>query len=304
MEPGSMKTVQVVPETMGEFQRLYLDPEGCCLRPNLVFVSRHGTIYFETNEIGLKGDPLDPRRELAVIWGDSVAFGIGVGWTPLLDNYFPNYQFLNGGIEANTYLQVLQRCVKFNQEYHIALNIILLGWHSFAEGNKNVRDALIDKLPKIHNPVLVTMPTALNRNLLTEDLTPLFTGGDANVGFYFHGTSEYSISMQTRVFDYICERNQIVREVATENRLPLIDLFSFFSTAGLEDFRHDFFDVLHPRPSAYPKLAQAIADGISPLIESEWEYRWVDASPTARRRSWLAGLAKVLGRRTAKMRSD
>jgi hypothetical protein len=295
LNSGLVRAVHVVPETTGEFQSLYLDLERNRLRPNLTFVRRDGTIYFETNELGLKGEARDPQRRLAVVWGDSVVFGIGAGWPTLLNDYFTGYQFLNGGVEGSNCQQVLQRAVAFNREHSIALNIILIGWHTYVQMNANVRDDLTAAVAAVPHLVLATMPTALNRNLLGEDLSPFFKGTDLSSGFYFFGNVEYSPENLVRVFQYIVERNRIVCEVAAAAAVPVIDLFAAFNTEHQTDFRQDFFDVMHPRPSAYPKLAQAVADGIAPVLAAR-----SDVPPATcgiappRGRSWLAGIRKLL----------
>jgi len=99
---------------------------------------------FEINELGLKGAARDPSRKLAVVWGDSVVFGIGWSWPCLLDKFAPSYQFLNGGIEADPYDNILRRAAAFNQEHAVALNILMLGWHPWhlpASISQNVRGA-------------------------------------------------------------------------------------------------------------------------------------------------------------------
>src|ERR1044071_6576496 len=102
---GSLRTIHVIDDnsSWGTVQDLYLDKDANCLRPNLTFVNSTGAVAFETNEIGLKGDAIDPARRLAVVWGDSVVFGVGRGWPCLLDDLVPGYQFLNGGIEGDSY---------------------------------------------------------------------------------------------------------------------------------------------------------------------------------------------------------
>src|SRR5712692_9516781 len=133
-DPGLLREVHVIEDpTSGNFQDLYLDKAANWLRPNLTFVLSDGSIFFETNEIGLKGDPIDPTRRLAVVWGDSVVFGLGRGWPSLLEDMLPGYQVLNGGIEGDLYESVLRRAVTLNREFDIALNIILLGWHSHGQ---------------------------------------------------------------------------------------------------------------------------------------------------------------------------
>ena len=95
----------------------------------MVLVDRRGAIVFEINELGLKGAARDPARKLAVIWGDSVVFGIGWSWPCLIDEMAAGYQFLNGGIEADPYDNILRRAEASNHAHAVTLNIVMLGWH-------------------------------------------------------------------------------------------------------------------------------------------------------------------------------
>src|SRR5204863_4954899 len=101
--------------------------------------------------VGLKGDPVDPVRRLAVIWGDSVVFGAGRGWPCLLDALVPGYQFLNGGIEGDVYTSVLDRAVSLNGELRISLNIVMPGWHQHGR-NQQLRSDLTRPLESVPCP--------------------------------------------------------------------------------------------------------------------------------------------------------
>ena len=46
----------------------------------------------------------------------------------------------------------------------------------------------------------------------------------------------------------------------------MVDLFAEFDTEPLGDFRQDFLDIMHLRPSAYPKVARAIYHGIENVL--------------------------------------
>ena len=247
----------------GGLQAIYLDREANRLRPDLSFVHEDPRWGFEINEIGFKGDALDPERKLAVVWGDSVVFGVGAGWPALLDRFVDGYQFLNGGIEGDHYENILARAIKFNSEHPVALNVILLGWHNI-ESNVGVADNLLAAISQIPCAVLVTMPTALNRSL--GDISDKFvsTADWLTDGFYFQEAEEYSIAWQQRRLDHIMERNQIVRDVAKIAGVPLIDLFAALDTENASDFRADFFDIYHPRSNAYSKIARVIAEGLKP----------------------------------------
>jgi hypothetical protein len=122
------KTVHLLPAPAA-VKRLCFDEATQSLRPNMVLVDRQGAVVFEINELGLKGDARDPSRKLAVVWGDSVAFGIGRSWPCLIDEFAPHYQFLNGGIEADPYDSILRRAEAFNRAHAVGLNILMLGWH-------------------------------------------------------------------------------------------------------------------------------------------------------------------------------
>jgi hypothetical protein len=262
-----LRTVHLIGHLMDQvaiMQELYLDKLTGRLRPNLTLVLSDGAVYFETNEIGLKGDPIDPSRRQAVVWGDSVVFGIDRGWPCLIDDLLPGYQFLNGGIEGDIYSNVLERAVELNRQRDISINILLLGWHPHGH-NEHVRSDLLAALDYINEPMLATMPTPLNNHILDKDLSEYFVLGDANSLFRFYGSYKYSLDFQREIYRYITERNAIIREVALEKEVPLIDLFATFATDNLADFRQDFFDMMHPRPVAYEKWARAIYEGIKGL---------------------------------------
>jgi lysophospholipase L1-like esterase len=261
-----MKTVHLVLGHSAS-KLLYFDQETQAMRPELVFVGFDGSTYFEINEVGLKGDALDAARKLVVVWGDSVVFSAGRGWPCLLDDLAPGYQFLNGGIEGDPYSNVLRRAREFNQRTAVHLNLLMLGWHPLPD-NRNVRSALIAFIQNTPNTVLLTMPTALNRRIVDRDLSSYITRRDADNAFTFCGNLPYSEEAQHIGFDYIIERNKIVREVAAQMNIRLVDLFAEFDTGKLEDFRRDFTDMIHLRASAHPKIAGAVYEGIKDLLQS------------------------------------
>lgn len=304
------KTVHLLPRP-NAIKRLCFDEETMTLRPNLVLVDRKGSVEFEINELGLKGAARDPSRKLAVVWGDSVVFGVRWGWPPLLDEFAPGYQFLNGGIEADPYDNILRRAAAFNRANEVALNIVMLGWHPMhiAESpavagwrgglntllhwvrsalpavrrpspsirqaqaykpkpqatNQRVRADLLAFLETVPNTVLITMPTALNRNNFDQDISPYFKRRSPGV-FYFIGDIPYSLEVQRYLFDLITERNAITREVAHATGVPLLDLHAIFDTERIADFRENFFDVLHIRPIRYRKTAEIVYEGIKDLL--------------------------------------
>jgi hypothetical protein len=302
---GTQKTVHLIPADAA-IKRLCFDEATQSLRPNMVLVDRQGAVVFEINELGLKGAARDPSRKLAVVWGDSVVFGVRWSWPCLIDDFAPGWQFLNGGIEGDPYTNVLRRAAAFNRAHSVALNVLMPGWHpwrlpadlagrhtslggrlnrigrvlSWRHGSKTataqemdpppvhrrLRADLLEFLDGTPNTVLVTMPTALNRNIVERDLSPYFTAGGRDTAFYFAGDLPYSVAAQRHMFAHITERNAILREAARDSGARLLDLAAAFDTEALADFREDFFDMLHLRPRAYPKAAAAVYDGIRDLL--------------------------------------
>ena len=57
-----------------------------------------------------------------------------------------------------------------------------------------------------------------------------------------------------------------MREAAQATGTRLIDLAAIFETHRLDDFRNDFFDMLHLRPRVYPRTARAVYDAIRDLL--------------------------------------
>ena len=273
------------------FKAVYWAGGLSSMQPNAVFVNRDGSVAFESNEVGLKGDRLDPNRKLAVVWGDSVVFGgAGRGWARLLDPLAPGYQFLNGGIEGDHYANILRRASAFNECHDVALNLLMLGWHPFVPprqsqrrrfrphqaateganvaftGNTNLREDLKWFLERHPNTVVLTMPTALNPRIVDRDLSGYFTEGNDDTVFTFVGDAPYHFDGQRLGFAHILERNAIAREVCAELGVRVVDLYSALGSEKLDDFREHFHDMLHFRPRAFPFVAQTVHEGIKDML--------------------------------------
>ena len=57
-----------------------------------------------------------------------------------------------------------------------------------------------------------------------------------------------------------------MRDCARRTGTTLVDLFAEFDTDRLDDFRQDFLDIMHLRPSAYSKVARAVYHGIENVL--------------------------------------
>src|SRR5436305_971755 len=250
-DPSGLRTVLPVADT-DVFKALYYDREQAALRPNLTFIDLNGEIVFETNEVGLKGDPVDASRKLAVVWGDSVVFGSGRSWPCLLDRLAPGWQFLSGGLDGDPYSNILRRAAEFNDRHSVELNLLMLGWHHFVparpvtrgtprqrwfawknvpleetweprSGNENLGTELVSFVHRVPNTVVLTTPTALNRHIVDHDLSSYLADGDDRTGFRFLGDIPYQLHAQRQGFEHITERNDIVREVCARLSVRTVD---------------------------------------------------------------------------------
>jgi lysophospholipase L1-like esterase len=218
---------------------------------------------------------LIPAKKTAVIWGDSVVFGVNNGWVDQINGTFENYQFLNGGIEGDSPDNIVNRAIKKNNELDIELNILFPGWHQLEDYDLFV-DSMGQAVKHLENLVLCTVPFALSPALASQDISAHFNEFDlkvleleegTNECFLFWGTLPYSIENAEMITRNITERNHIIREFAQKLHIPLIDLAEKFHNEDITKLTEVFFDVGHPRPSAYPLFAEAIKEGLTDVIK-------------------------------------
>jgi len=267
------KRVLVVQPSMsgGTFQALYFDRLTNELYPDVCLIGTNGEYLFSTNSLRLKGADVEPGASIGIVWGDSQVFGAGrSGWPEAMNSWSRGCTFLNGGIEGVNHQVVLNRAQIFNldfkQDYHICVNILVPGIHDVGSNATFSKDLMraVDHLP---NLILGTMPTSLNPNIVDRDLSPFMAqgvaGGDERYGFF--GGDPYSVSRQRLIYSHLVERNSMIRAVAEERGIPLLDLFATFETKSIDDFRDNFCDITHPRPRAYPAFAAAAFTAVSEL---------------------------------------
>lgn len=264
-----MKSVHVVDPKRFDHsvvKALYFDAQNQSLKPDFCMVDPDGEFLWQTNAMRLRGPDVQPGTKIGVVWGDSVVFCVYQrSWPEMLADFKEGWVFLNGGIEGIDYVKVLERAIDFNASYKVEANIILPGWESIGM-NSGLANDLRAALKSIPNAALSTMPTSLNATMIDSDIKDAFVfEGDDETRFRFLGRYEYSVRLQQMLFAHICERNAIVRAVASETGTPLIDLFSALDSSRMSDFRECFFDLSHPRPSAYRKIASIMWEAIEPI---------------------------------------
>lgn len=274
LSPRLKKTTHVVePKQQGILKALYFDAETNWLRPDVCLIDPDGEVLWQTNALALRGPDVEQGARLGIVWGDSAIFGVHErGWPEMINDFSQDCTFLNGGIEGVNYLTVLRRALEFNRHNDVAINVVFTGWHDLG-ANRNLEADLEKALDEIPNAILGTMPTSLNARILDSDIGRAIHPGskvDPCGDMYgFWGSHPYSVQLQKKLYAHITQRNAIVRTVAERTRTPLIDLFAALDSSQLEDFRTYFFDVPHPRPSAYQRIASTVWNSIAPLLEKD-----------------------------------
>jgi hypothetical protein len=227
----------------------------------------------------LRGPEPDPERKLIVVWGDSVVFGIfGDTWINLLDRVLEGRQVLNGGLEGDLCDNVVARAQRMNKRLRIDCNVLMPGWHPMrifettdgkvlTTGNDGVEEWLADAARSLRGCILCTAPTALNERVLDEGFQAAAESPCAYGPFQFWNEQKMTRVVGRRIYDSICERNDIVRRVAVREGSPLLDWAALMDSSSLADFREDFFDPCHPRLQAYPKIARIWEAGLRNILQ-------------------------------------
>jgi hypothetical protein len=262
------------------FLKKYIKPDRSGLIPNVTLVQRdaHGTMvpFIKTNAWGFKGNPPDPSKKQAVIWGDSVVFGIGPSWAEMLSQDQDVYQFHNGGLEGDIAINVMNRMIEGNKIHPLALNVLFLGWHGNASfktryfsNTLNTPDDVelmlvkIVKTGLIPGLILCTLPTYLCADDAQQDFSHLFSGTenyitDDDAFFTFWGQEVYDPANIQFLLAFIADRNAIIRRVAHTYGIPLIDLYELFKVKTVEEGRASFCDVCHFRSRMYPHIRKVM----------------------------------------------
>lgn len=287
-KPCNVSTVREVIELPvhgghAAWQAFYMKPRRAGLIPSRRFMVPNTSaipaaegvarIYFETNSLGLKGREPETNFRQAVVWGDSVIFGIGAGWISELDSMMHGWQFHNGGIEGDPVINILDRAAGLQERLRPDLNVLFPGWHPSA-GSVPVNDgfeaALEEGIRRLRSVVLVTLPTSLNSQVVSQNISP-FLGDTAYGPFALWGALAPTVTNATELYHRITERNAMIRSVAKRLGIPIFDWFAAMPSEARPDFREEFMDAGHPRPSAYPRIIEMWAKGLleaAPVLQS------------------------------------
>ena len=257
------------------------DPLGARVKPNLTLLRPDGSVFLETNAHGFIGPEVDTSRKLVALWGDSTVAGWGEGWIAGLDEHFPGYQFLNGGINTATINTIVLRAMEVNRCLPITYNVIFAGWNTMRYAVPPPLRAVSFRLNRLldasPNTILCTQPTSLNATIIQNDLTPFLVPSGAlrfRAGYSFWPqmppTSEYAQAL----YNSIMQQNALLRDIVAERRrrlkqeVPIFDFYRHFDTEGAEDFRDNFIDAGHVRVEAYPLMRRVFCEEFAALINA------------------------------------
>jgi hypothetical protein len=254
-------------ESHATMQAFYMSDRRIGLKPNLVVV-RNGQKWFVTNSLGMKGPEPPSSGRLVPIWGDSIVFGIGSPtWIDYLNDRTEGYHFLNGGVEGCTVDEIIDRALRANARHAFHANVIFPGWHPSSPNgsvNEEVERVLLEGVKRLPRCILLSVPTALDEEMLGRDLTAY--GKEEDPKKAFRGwANDLRASTLRSVYRALLERNEIIRHVAESNSIPLVDWFALMRTTA-RNFNVDFFDFGHPRVTAYHRIAEVLGEAITPYL--------------------------------------
>lgn len=255
------------------FQSAYLTNSGTEVKRNLKILKLNtGEVYFETNSDGFKGPELDRSKNLVAVWGDSVIFGLGKGWINDLNGYFENFHFANGGIEGVSFRTILRRIADYNKRISFDHNIIFPGWHSLKEP-RLIRQGLIALAHEIPGCIFCTVPISFDENVIAEGLDKYFFGNlnfmtaqEEESVYGFWGSLPYSIKNANKLLLRVNKMNRIIRKTAKQYNIQLIDLADEYKANHKEDFRKNFIDAGHFRPSAYSNIVKFLVKELKKIL--------------------------------------
>ena len=156
------------------------------------------------------------------------------------------------------------------------MNVFCPGWHPFKiDGTGNgMIEPLLNLLGKnINNLTLCTLPSPIRKKHINADFCKQFHDLDyeeilseTSQKFTFWGNLPAANENLHALLEYVTERNQLIRKVAKQLNLPLLDWAKYMAECELTEYGEDFYDVCHPRPRAYPKIARIMQPHLNEIL--------------------------------------
>jgi hypothetical protein len=263
LEPGAL-SVSISQKNYSLIQSRYLTSDYK-LVPNLRIYA-DDSLFFQINSWGLKGSAPSNEGKKIVIWGDSVVFGFGRTWCDLKS--VDGTQSFSGGLEGASADNIIDYAFEINSMYAIDGNVISLGWHSM--GSKEKTNELLAMTETLPNRSFLTLPYSIPLHLASQNIENQFnTHADVGSAYLFWGNHKYSPLSCFKLIHDMQYQNSLIRKYAKKYKLPLLDLEEIFASKKATQIdKLRFFDVGHPRPSAYPFLAHSLMKFIGANYES------------------------------------
>jgi hypothetical protein len=251
--------------TSAHMQVFYIEKDRSRVKPNVKILRKDMSVYLETNSEGFKGPEIDASKKSIAVWGDSVIFGVANSWIFCdMPKYFSRWQFLNGGLEGDPFERITQRAIDKNKEITINKNIVFPGWHTVRKPER-VKECCIKCIENIPGLIFCAVPTSLNDFVVEKDLSSHFTE-TGNLRYVFWGNLTYSISEAKALLESLKNQNSIIREMAEQHKVPLIDLYKDFETKNFDDFKIYFKDAGHPKVESYSTFSEKLYDHLKLIL--------------------------------------
>ncbi|MBI5057045.1 MAG: hypothetical protein HZB61_10565 [Nitrospirae bacterium] len=274
-----------------EWQDLYMDSSTGRLIPNTE-IWASGERIIRINSLGCKGNELESGIPVVGFFGDSATFGASFSvdsWPQHLN--IRGCQPLNAAVEGYNLDRVLERYKELNKIVNFACVVGYTGWHNiiYGESSEDYWRSKLDILAGEHVLAFCTLATCLTDECKQKGIESLLCTDSPRKDYanYF----EYNLeSLNRRYFNFWCNMepslenirkvvdgvrkyNDFLRRYCLERGYILIDLHSFMLPESYEEIPNDFYDVCHPRPSAYEKIGRYIGRVIDEPLKNLLQIR-------------------------------
>lgn len=263
--------------TFRDFQSMYLDDDGW-LVPNSE-VWQGGTLILGVNKYGCKGPDIQLGRPVIGFFGDSATMGVS-GFQGVLnvDDWphhvrVPGYEVLNAAIEGSVMPRVAAQYERLRTLVPLSCAVVYAGWHNIAYNRTDEEfweEQLSRCLSSEHPTAFCTISTPVTEEFRTRGVEELLNHEPGSLlhedFFIFWGNAEPTLEVIGRLLDGVARYNAFIADFCARTDAHLIDLHSFLLPKKYEDATIDFFDVCHPRPTAYEKIGVFVAEKLRTFL--------------------------------------
>ena len=258
-------------------------------------------LALKTNSLGCKGEELVHDVPVIGFFGDSATFGISTiprSWPQFVG--VDGYQMLNAAIEGARLDRVVERCLSIADRVPLAGAVVNGGWNDIWRDEQHWQ-ACFDRLPEMDGIAICTLATCLRDECAERGIESLIRTQSerAEYGNYFEYNVDFddqqffnfwcyhepSLENVRTVFEQFKRFNAFVHDYCAKKGFLLIDLYSAMLPERYEEIPRDFFDICHPRPSAYGRIARYVSEQLRPRFANSSNRRRDSArlsvSPTA-----------------------